>query len=550
MANSYVYYTGDGRTTNFQITFDYLSKEFVQVYLDGVLLDVDTDYIFAGDRTIVIPSIPPVDSMVFIQRVTSKNRLVEFRDASILIAKDLDVSALQAIHIAEEADDNTQKSIQANASGNFDALNRRLINLGAPVDGTDGVNKQYVDTRLDTDVANAVAARDASIVAQGLSEDARDASIVAQGLSEDARDASVTAKGLSESARDAAQGFANTADVRATQASGSAIVAAQEAQDALAAKLAAEAISVEAARRAYNYIINGNFSIWQRGVSQTTSGYGSDDRWFNQHYGTTTKTHTRQVLPISMADIGKYYSVTTVTSGTMASDYCIKSQRIEGVQTLAGKKATLSFYANGSQNSAIGIEFIQNFGTGGTPSSPITSIGVNKVNITTVPTRYTVTVDIPSVSGKTIGTYGTDYLEVRFWFSAGSNYITYSSDIGLQSGSFSLMDVSLVEGDVDVKYIPRSYGEELALCQRYYENGFFQWNGVVMSGLNVSHRVPFVTTKRTLANVTLNNIYYVALTRAKPVSIYTKGFGVIADTDIVNPGQASYSLHWTADAEL
>ena len=51
---------------------------------------------------------------------------------------------------------------------------------------------------------DALDARDASVLAKGLSESARDAAVVAQGLSEDARDAAVVAQGLSEDARDAA----------------------------------------------------------------------------------------------------------------------------------------------------------------------------------------------------------------------------------------------------------------------------------------------------------------------------------------------------------
>ncbi|MDY0214991.1 MAG: phage tail fiber protein, partial [Bacilli bacterium] len=204
MVNSYVYYTGDGSTDNFQITFDYLSKEFVQVYLDGTLLEVEADYIFSGDRTILIPSIPPSGSIVFIQRVTSKNRLVEFRDASILVANDLDISALQAIHIAEEANDNIQNVIQADPNGNFDALNRRLVNVDDPVDDTDGANKLYVDTRFAADVSAAVTARD----------DALAFASAAQGY------------------RNAAQVSATTAVARAQDSASSAVAAAQSAQEA------------------------------------------------------------------------------------------------------------------------------------------------------------------------------------------------------------------------------------------------------------------------------------------------------------------------------
>lgn len=37
MAETLIYYTGDGSTTEYTIPFDYLKKAFVRVYLDDVL---------------------------------------------------------------------------------------------------------------------------------------------------------------------------------------------------------------------------------------------------------------------------------------------------------------------------------------------------------------------------------------------------------------------------------------------------------------------------------------------------------------------------------
>ena len=39
-----------------------------------------------------------------------------------------------------------------------------------------------------------------------------------------------------------------------------------------------------------NYIINGNFDVWQYGTSQTTNGYSSDDRWLYRDWETDRKS--------------------------------------------------------------------------------------------------------------------------------------------------------------------------------------------------------------------------------------------------------------------
>jgi hypothetical protein len=83
-----------------------------------------------------------------------------------------------------------------------------------------------------------------------------------------------------------------------------------------------------------------------------------------------------------------------------------------------------------------------------------------------------VTVNLPSISGKTLGTNLTDHLGVFFWFDAGSDYNTRTDSLGNQSGTFDIAQVQLEQGSVATTFEPRTYGEELALCQRYYWQGY------------------------------------------------------------------------------
>lgn len=221
----------------------------------------------------------------------------------------------------------------------------------------------------------------------------------------------------------------------------------------------------------HNKIINGDFDIWQRGTSQTTLGYGSADRWKNSHIG-STKTSSQQEFTLGQTDVlnnPKYFLRHEVTSVSGSSNYVVMQQYVENVTTLSGQTATLSFWAKADSAKNIAVEFVQSFGTGGTPSTVVTEIGSQLIALTTSWTKYTVTVSIPSVSGKTLGTDGNDYLGLVFWFDAGSDFSARSASLGQQSGTFDIAQVQLEEGAIANPFQNRTYGEELQLCQRYYQ---------------------------------------------------------------------------------
>ena len=218
-----------------------------------------------------------------------------------------------------------------------------------------------------------------------------------------------------------------------------------------------------------NRIINGNFDIWQRGTSQTSSGYGSVDRWQNVHSG-STKTASQGVFTVGQTEVPgnpKYYLQHEVSSVAGSGNRVLVNQRIEGVSTLAGQTATLSFWAKADSNKSIATEFVHNFGTGGSPSSALTSIEVTTHNLTTSWQKFTATVSIPSISGKTIGSDNNDYISFAFWFDAGSNYNSRTNSLGQQSGTFDIAQVQLEEGTVATPFEHRPISVELSLCQRY-----------------------------------------------------------------------------------
>ena len=177
MASTIILYEGDGTRTDFTIPFDYLKKSFVTVRLGTVTTltggdygDTGSDYYFLDKTTIRLKVAPASGESLTIRRHTSATeRVVTFKDASILKATDLDTSQLQAFHIAEEGRDTINDAIIGDKEGNWDAKGHRITNVGAPIKDNDAVTlKHYKEDVEGVYQArlNAEKARDAAKVSE------------------------------------------------------------------------------------------------------------------------------------------------------------------------------------------------------------------------------------------------------------------------------------------------------------------------------------------------------------------------------------------------
>lgn len=177
MASTIIIYEGDGTTTDFTVPFDYLKKSFVTVRLGtgntltgGDYGDTGSDYYFLDKTTIRLKVAPASGESLTIRRHTSATeRVVTFKDASILKATDLDTSQMQAFHIAEEGRDAINDAIIGDKEGNWDARGHRITNVGAPIKDNDAVNLKYYKKDVEGVYQarlNAEKARDAAKVSE------------------------------------------------------------------------------------------------------------------------------------------------------------------------------------------------------------------------------------------------------------------------------------------------------------------------------------------------------------------------------------------------
>ena len=267
-----------------------------------------------------------------------------------------------------------------------------------------------------------------------------------------------------------------------------------------------------------NLIINGASNVWQRSTSATLSSAGTyitNDRWKYWASGATLSS-ARTAFTVGQTDVPnfEYYNRIVVGANSGAGDYATFNQHVEDVIQADAQTFTLSFYAKASQSWTIGIEPLQNFGSGG--SSRVLGSPQN-VTVGTSWTRHTVTFTTASISGKTLGT-GHNF-ELAFWISGGSDFNARTGSIGNNAGTFDITGVQLEVGTVATPFEHRSYGEELALCQRYYHryiNGTSQFIGIgswwVASAIDTGVTFPVAMRSAPTLVATSGSNYYYMLT--------------------------------------
>jgi hypothetical protein len=265
-----------------------------------------------------------------------------------------------------------------------------------------------------------------------------------------------------------------------------------------------QGIQGETGYGAVNTIINGAFDIWQRGTSfaSISSGSYSSDRWQVVFDGTGVRTVSQQTFPTGQAPVAGYegtffYRYNQTTAGSGATFGGIQ-QRVEDVRTLAGQNVTLSFWAKADTNRTLLPFLDQNFGSGGSTNS---SIALGSASLTTSWQRFTMTIALPGLSGKTIGT--SSFLQLYF---------------GVPNNVLQTIDIWGVQLEAGSTATPfrrnaNSLAGELAACQRYFQIQDFSVGHTGVAGVDVNGRsegsiAPTVTMRVAPSCVTSGSWFY------------------------------------------
>ena len=280
---------------------------------------------------------------------------------------------------------------------------------------------------------------------------------------------------------------------------------------------------------ARNRIINGDMRIAQRGTGAVTaSGSYPVDRW-TQGFATSgavSAQYETASTPTGFQAAIKF-TTTTADATTNSTDQWDVQQIIEGFNsadllfgTANAQDVTVSFWVRSSVTGTFCMTLL-----GSSDGTTVDRSYVSEYTISSADTWEYKTITVPGDTGGTWTTNNGRGLIVRFGLTAGTSVQQAAGSWGTGNvagssnqtqlletlnATWYLTGVQLEAGTVATPFERRSYGQELALCQRYYEVGrlygscYYQ-----LSTVNASDRFEttycFKQTKRAAPTITTTN---------------------------------------------
>lgn len=323
---------------------------------------------------------------------------------------------------------------------------------------------------------------------------------------------------------------------------------------------------------ARNLIINGAFSIFQRGASftsQTGVAYHAD-RFETQAYNVGTGVY--KVEQSTEAPNGFYhslkYSCTTADTSQDANNQFYIQQQIEAQNIYHLKfyeaspdSVTISFYVRSNTTGSYGMS-LKLSDNNSSDSNVGTRIYPTTFSISSADTwqRITKTITLDSSTSE-VRTTGNNFgMALVIWLAAGSNRQGATADawanngnatttvdaddfLGSTSNNFHLTGVQLEVGEA-TPFEHRSFGDELRRCQRF----FFKFPN---ANYNI-HAAPYTSS------ISIAHYEFPVTMRVLPTMSITNGAGTSTSTGtspegfhhVYNDQYSNFISTFTADAEL
>ena len=313
-----------------------------------------------------------------------------------------------------------------------------------------------------------------------------------------------------------------------------------------------------------NLVVNGAMNIAQRATSKasiTTQAYYTVDRYNLNVLALGTWTMSQE----SSGPDGFAHSLkllcTTADASPAAANAALIIYRVEGqdLQQLAygssaAKQSTLSFYVKSNKTGNASVTLRQPDASNRLYSAQYTISSAN--------TWERKTIVVPADTSGTINDDNGNGLQLEWWLNSGSDYTGGShggwkvsdetsrnaSNLGVGGAVndyYEITGVQLEVGSVATPFEHRSFGDELARCQRYYTEGFTRYRlGLSNTGI-AEFPVYFKQSMRASPDLSAT------ATLGTLSSIIASGFGTEgAYIDFTADLNNNYAATWEADAEL